>query len=59
MTKSVDLETSRTSVMMMVVLVGARGDTGGRGGAVLATSVRAGVVGLEVGFSLAYGTTGD
>ena len=44
---------------MMVVLVGARGDTGGRGGAVLATSVRAGVVGLEVGFSLAYGTTGD
>ena len=31
----------------MVVLVGAIGETGGTGGAVLAMSVRAGVVGLR------------
>ena len=46
MAKSVDLETSRTSVMRMVVLLGAIGDVGGTGGAVLAMSVSAGVVGL-------------
>ena len=47
MTISVDLETSRISVMRTVVLVGAIGDTGGTGGAVLAMSVSAGVVGLR------------
>ena len=31
----------------MVVLLGAKGETGGTGGAVLATSVSAGVVGLH------------
>ena len=52
MTKSVDLEASRTSVMSMVVLDGAIVDMGATGGAVVATSVRTGVVGLWETFSL-------
>ena len=52
MTKSVHLETSRTSVMRMVVLEGAIVDMGATGGAVVATSVRTGVVGLWESFSL-------
>ena len=54
MTKSVDLETSRTSVMRMVVLEGAIVDMGATGGAVVAISVRTGVVGLRESFSLVY-----
>ena len=54
MTKSVDLETSRTSVMRMVVLEGAIVDMGATGGAVVATSVRSGVVGLRESLSLVY-----
>ena len=46
-TKSVDLETSRTSVMRRVVLMGAVGEIGGTGGVMLPTSVKAGVVGLQ------------
>ena len=46
MTKSVHLETSRTSVMRMIVLEGAIVEMGATGGAMVATSVRTGVVGL-------------
>ena len=44
MSRSVDLDNRRTSVIRTVVVAGLVGDTGGTEGATLATSVRAGVV---------------